>query len=242
MHEALDEIERELALLEHRTFVEERLDRADVILTLTRLGTSARAAELLEALVAAYEAWARAHDVVVTRLDETGDAEGPTSTTLHLEGHGLNGWFRGEAGLHRFADKGRGKERSSAVVRASVLPCIDAPLDGVALERAVKKGGRARITLVHAPSRTALEAEVPKNAGDGIERLLGAWLRARLDHGVTSTRDALVRTYGVEDKYAADEDTGARFRMKTLASDGLDAIFAARARARLEAARGAMPD
>jgi ATP-dependent Clp protease ATP-binding subunit ClpC len=237
MSETLDEIERDLALLEQRSYVEEPEDRADAIVTVTRLGTSDVGAALVAQLVETYEAFAGAFGATSTRLDETSD--GASEVTLHLEGHGVYGALRGEAGLHRM-ESGRGDERESAVVRVSVLPCPDADLTGVAIARASARDGRARVTLTHGASQSVLEATTPKGAPADVDRQLRAWLHARIAASGRGSRDVLVRRYGVEGKYAADEDTGQRFRMKTFATEGLPEVVAARAKTRLDAARGSV--
>nr|MDQ3037543.1 PCRF domain-containing protein [Myxococcota bacterium] len=238
-HGVLDEIERALAMLEHRFLIEERGDRADVILTLSRIGASAESSRLLTDLAAIYEAWADSHDVRATRLDAADDAHGAESITLHLDGHGLYGRFRGEAGLHRLDDGSRGKDRRRFAARATVLPCPESPLAGASLARTQRRD-RTRFVLAHPSSSLVLEAELPDlraSARDAeLERLLGCWLRARIE-GTATAPDTVVRRYGVDERFTVDESSGLRLRTKDLASTGLDAIFDARVRARLESFR-----
>jgi ATP-dependent Clp protease ATP-binding subunit ClpC len=236
-HAALDDIERALTMLELRTYVESRVDRADVVLVLARVGNASEAGELVLALASMYEAWAAAHDARALRIDESRDDAGTTSVAIHLSGHGLFGALRGEAGLHRLADVGRGRDRRSAAVRMTVLACPETP-PAVRIEHAPKRRGRTRVTAHHASGLT-IEVELPSRpaiAAAEIDAALAAWIGARLA-GPGETRDAVVRRYGVEDRYAVDESTGQRFRTKDLPTTGLDVVFEARARARLDDAR-----
>ncbi len=236
-HAALDDIERALTMLEHRTFVAAPEDRADVVLALTRVGATSEAAQLLDALASMYEAWAEGHGVEVQRIDDTRDEAGASSIALHLVGHDLFASLREESGLHRLADVGRGPDRRTAAVRVIALPCPDAPA-ALRVERSPVRRGRVRLRVFDAAGAPVMDLDLPAKQAraTALDAALAAWAAARRARP-TEARDTLVRRYGVEDRYAVDESTGQRFRTKELPSTGLDAVFEARIRARLDAAR-----
>lgn len=233
----LVELDRAVCDGEYRTFVERAEDRADVFLSVRRVGASKEDASFTERLGAMYDAWARAHRIDVVVLDEQRDTRGLISQTWYWEGgadhsNALFGSLRDEAGLHRLEHGGRGAERRSSVVRVDVSPYPRTSVDGVEVRRSVRRG-RVHNVLTYEPGSLVLELDVERSE-DSPERrgVLGAFVTSQLA-GRVSTRDDLVRHYGVEGRFVVDSDTGERLREKDLPSTGLDTIFAARVRKRM---------
>jgi hypothetical protein len=176
-----------------------------------------------------YQSWAERRGFELTPVRSRADEAGPAEAVWLVEGPSPFGLLRGEEGLHRFEGGGKGPERRALFVRVELAARPDDKDDGdgrlarkdVRLER-----GGGEVVAVHAPTGTSVEAAADLAEGLVVE-LLEAEVAARARRRGADP-DRIVRRYGIEGRYARDEDTGIRTGHKELLAGGLDEILRAR--------------
>jgi ATP-dependent Clp protease ATP-binding subunit ClpC len=219
----------ELAEVEHRFFSADATDRRDAFLWLRRIGVDKEGGGALEEIERMYGAWSERRGVRLTQVHGRRDDLGPLESIWLAEGAGLFGLLRGEDGLHQFEQGGKGADRRHHFVRVQVIARADdgEPLGkkDVRLDRHTR-GGRVEATALHLPTGITIDASAP-TPGDGLDVLATDLLAARVANRTGNADvDRVVRRYGVEGRFAHDEDTGLRVPQRDLfAGSGLDEIL-----------------
>jgi ATP-dependent Clp protease ATP-binding subunit ClpC len=225
-----------LAHAELRFLGERPEDRHDVFLSLLRIGADRDAAEAVDTMRKMYGAWADKRGFSVTPLFERADELGPVELTYAVEGISLYGQLRGEEGLHRFEQGGKGADRRATFARVEVLPRPDGDRRISRRDVKVERAGDTLI-LLHLPSGTTVDGAGDEDTLlDLLEARLGARLAAE---ATTLDPDRVVRRYNVEGKFVRDEQTGVKLVLKDLVAGALDEIVRARLLGGAEGSGGA---
>jgi peptide chain release factor 2 len=228
--EELDELERQLEVLEFRRMFQGEMDGSNAYVEIQSGSGGTEAQDWAEMLLRMYLRWGEKHGFL-TEITEVspGEVAGIKGATVQFQGDHAFGWLRTETGVHRLVRKSpfdSGNRRHTSFASVFVAPEIDDDIEidinpadvRVDTYRASGAGGQhvnrtdSAVRLTHLPTNTVVQCQSERSQHQNKDKAFKQ-LRAKLYELAVLERNA--ERQAVEDS-KADIGWGSQIRSYVL--------------------------